>query len=120
MVSTWGGYIFITNTIAIYIFALIVLGRFTQKHYIVYATWYVLGTMMCLSIPFVNFGAIISSEHMSSHFVFCLANAVMAAQVFSYFMNAVQDAKAWSGLLRKYPYITYVINPYYIIGVVAL
>ena len=120
MVSTWGGYIFLTNTIAIYVFALIVLGRFNHKHYTVYVTWYILGTMMVLSIPFVNFGAIISSEHMSSHFVFLLANAVIASQAFAYFLSAVQDAKAWNTLLRKYPFLTYVLNPYYIIGAVAL
>jgi len=87
MVSTWGGYVFLTNTIAIYVFALLVLGRFGFKHYVVYATWYIVGTIFCLNIPFVGFGAIISSEHMSSHFVFCLANAAMLAQICVYFSS---------------------------------
>jgi dolichyl-diphosphooligosaccharide--protein glycosyltransferase len=82
MVSAWGGYIFVINTIAIYVFALLMLGRFTAKHYVVYSTFYIVGTLFCLNIPFVNFQAITSSEHMSSHGVFILASAFMAANYF--------------------------------------
>jgi dolichyl-diphosphooligosaccharide--protein glycosyltransferase len=82
MVSAWGGYIFVINTIAIYVFALLVLGRFTAKHYVVYSTFYIVGTLFCLNIPFVSFQAITSSEHMSSHGVFILTSAYIAANYF--------------------------------------
>ena len=83
MVSAWGGYIFVINTIAIYVLALLILGRFTAKHYVVYSTFYIVGTLFCLNIPFVNFQAITSSEHMSSHGVFVLASAYMAINYFN-------------------------------------
>jgi dolichyl-diphosphooligosaccharide--protein glycosyltransferase len=83
MVSAWGGYIFVINTIAIYVFALLVLGRFTARHYVVYATFYVVGTLFCLNIPFVNFQAITSSEHLSSHGVFILASFYMGINYFN-------------------------------------
>ncbi len=83
MVSAWGGYIFVVNTIAIFVLALLVLGRFTSRHYVVYSVWYVIGTLFCLNIPFVNFGAVMSSEHMGSHFVFLITTAYMAVNYFS-------------------------------------
>lgn len=70
MVASWGGYVFITNTIAFHCFVLLLLGRVTVKHYVVYSVFYILGTLLCLNIPFVNFQAITSSEHMASHGVF--------------------------------------------------
>lgn len=70
MVASWGGYVFITNTIAIHSLALLLLNRITVKHYVVYSVFYILGTLLCLNIPFVNFQAITSSEHMASHGVF--------------------------------------------------
>uniref|UniRef100_A0A0G4FBQ2 dolichyl-diphosphooligosaccharide--protein glycotransferase n=1 Tax=Chromera velia CCMP2878 TaxID=1169474 RepID=A0A0G4FBQ2_9ALVE len=77
MVSAWGGYVFIINVVSIYILALVVLGRLTLRHYVVYTVYYVLGTLLCLNIPFVHFAAIHSSEHMASHGMFVLVNAVV-------------------------------------------
>lgn len=70
MVASWGGYVFVTNTVAIHTLALLLLGRMTIKHYVVYSVFYILGTLLCLNIPFVNFQAVTSSEHMASHGVF--------------------------------------------------
>lgn len=83
MVAAWGGYIFVINTIAIYVFALLILGRFTARHYVAYSTFYVVGTLFCLNIPFVNFQAITSSEHLSSHGVFVLTSVYMAVNYFN-------------------------------------
>jgi dolichyl-diphosphooligosaccharide--protein glycosyltransferase len=88
MVSAWGGYIFVVNTIAIYVFALLVLGRFTARHYVAYATFYIMGTMFCLNIPFVGRQAVISSEHLSSHGMFALTSVFMASQYFVYLAPA--------------------------------
>ncbi|OII76232.1 oligosaccharyl transferase STT3 subunit family protein [Cryptosporidium andersoni] len=70
MTMSWGGYVFIINTIAIYNLILVLLNRFTFKHYVVYTVFYLVGTILNLNIPFVGIGAIKSSEHLSSH---CLA-----------------------------------------------
>lgn len=83
MVASWGGYIFVINTIAIYVFALLVLGRFTAKNYVAYSVFYIVGTLFCLNIPFVNFQAITSSEHMSSHGVFIFSSMYMAVNYFN-------------------------------------
>jgi len=80
MVSAWGGYVFITNTVSIYMVAMTLLGRVTGRHFVVFCTWYIIGTMLCLNIPFVNFQAVTSSEHMASHGVFLMLLAYMASQ----------------------------------------
>jgi len=75
MVASWGGYVFVLNTIAIYMVAVLLLGQFTERHYIAYTCFYTVGTILCLNIPFVNFQAVTSSEHLSSHGVFLVMNA---------------------------------------------
>lgn len=115
MVSSWGGYIFVINTKAIYVLALILLGRFTVRHYVVYAVFYVIGTLFCLNIPFVNFGAVVSSEHMASHGVFILSTAVVFFQFFSGLapMGAVQrlskilGAALCVGLLSLFAFLSF-------------
>ena len=79
MVASWGGYVFVINTVSIYILALLVLGRFTSTHYVVWSAFYAIGTLFCLNIPFVNFGAVTSSEHMSSHALFVITSVYMLA-----------------------------------------
>ena len=94
MVASWGGYVFVINTMAIYVFALLVLGRFNERHFVAYSTFYVIGTVFCLNIPFVNFGAVMSSEHMASHGMFLVSCAVMFAQFLKgYLGTEAQQAK---------------------------
>ena len=66
MVSAWGGYVFITNLLPLHAFVLICMGRFSPRLYVSYTTWYALGTLASMQIPFVGFLPIRSSEHMSS------------------------------------------------------
>ena len=66
MVSAWGGYVFITNLIPLHVFVLICMGRFSPRLYVSYTTWYALGTLASMQIPFVGFLPIRSSEHMSA------------------------------------------------------
>lgn len=77
MVSAWGGYVFITNMIPLHIFVLILMGRFTYKLYTAYCTWYALGTLMSMQIPFVGFLPIRSNDHMASLGVFGLLQLVL-------------------------------------------
>ena len=65
MVSAWGGYVFITNLIPLHAFVLIAMGRYSPRLYVSYTTWYALGTLASMQIPFVGFLPIRSSEHMS-------------------------------------------------------
>ena len=66
MVSAWGGYVFITNMLPLHAFVLIVMGRFSPRLYVSYTTWYALGTLASMQIPFVGFLPLKSSEHMSA------------------------------------------------------
>ena len=82
MVSAWGGYVFITNMIPLHIFVLILMGRFDYKLYTSYCTWYALGTLMSMQIPFVRFSPIKSNDHISSFGVFGLLQLVIFANYF--------------------------------------
>lgn len=66
MVSAWGGYVFITNLLPLHAFVLLCMGRYSPRLYVSYTTWYVLGTLASMQIPFVGFLPIRSSEHMAA------------------------------------------------------
>lgn len=88
MVAAWGGYVFITNSmsldpqlkmsayclvvIPLHAFVLIVMGRFNNRLYTAYSSWYVIGTIASMQVPFVEFLPIRTSEHMAALGVFGL------------------------------------------------
>jgi len=76
MVSAWGGYVFITNLIPFHVFCLILMGRYTAKIYVAYNTWFVIGTIASMQIPFVGFLPIKSNDHMAALGVFGLLQIV--------------------------------------------
>jgi dolichyl-diphosphooligosaccharide--protein glycosyltransferase len=77
MVSSWGGYVFITNLIPLYILFLIFIGRTNIKIYTSYSIFYVLGNALAMQIPFVGTLIFKSSEHFLSHGVFIILNFVI-------------------------------------------
>jgi dolichyl-diphosphooligosaccharide--protein glycosyltransferase len=79
MVSAWGGYVFITNLLPLHAFVLICMGRFSGRLYVSYTTWYALGTLASMQIPFVGFLPIRSSDHMAALGIFGLIQLVGAA-----------------------------------------
>lgn len=72
MVAAWGGYIFIINLIPLYTLVLLISGRFSQRLYVAYCTFYTLGTLLSMQITFVGFQAVQSGEHMAAFGVFGL------------------------------------------------
>jgi len=72
MVSAWGGYVFIINLIPLYVFVLLITGRYSSRLYVAYCTFYTLGTLLSMQITFVGFQAVQSSEHMAALGVFGL------------------------------------------------
>ncbi|KAI7098905.1 Dolichyl-diphosphooligosaccharide--protein glycosyltransferase subunit, partial [Hortaea werneckii] len=80
MVSAWGGYVFITNLLPLHAFVLTCMGRFSPRLYVSYTTWYALGTLASMQIPFVGFLPIRSSDHMAALGVFGLMQLVGAAE----------------------------------------
>jgi len=76
MVSAWGGYVFIINLIPLHVFVLLIMGRFSQRIYVAYNSFFILGLLCSMQIPFVGFQPIQTSEHMASAGVFALLQAV--------------------------------------------
>ncbi|KAI1280466.1 Dolichyl-diphosphooligosaccharide--protein glycosyltransferase subunit STT3B [Halotydeus destructor] len=87
MVSAWGGYVFIINLIPLHVLCLLVMGRYSNRIYVSYNTFYILGTVMSMQIPFVGFQPVRTSEHMASAGVFVLLNAYSFLRYVSTYMT---------------------------------
>lgn len=70
MVASWGGYAFITCLLPLHSLVLILMGRYSSRLYVSYTTWYALGTIASMQIPFVGFSPVRTSEHMPALGVF--------------------------------------------------
>ena len=66
MVAAWGGYAFITNMIPLHSLILLLMGRFSSRLYIAYSSWYAIGTLASMQVPFVGFQPVRTSEHMAA------------------------------------------------------
>ena len=72
MVHAWGGYIYIINLLPVYTYGMVLIGRYSHRLYVAYSTFYVLGTLFSLLVPFVGFAAVVSNTHMAAPIVFAL------------------------------------------------
>uniref|UniRef100_A0A8C6U482 Dolichyl-diphosphooligosaccharide--protein glycosyltransferase subunit STT3B n=1 Tax=Neogobius melanostomus TaxID=47308 RepID=A0A8C6U482_9GOBI len=75
MVSAWGGYVFIINLIPLHVFVLLLMQRYSRRVYIAYSTFYIVGLVLSMQVPFVGFQPIRTSEHMAAAGVFALLQA---------------------------------------------
>ena len=105
MVSAWGGYVFITNLLPLHAFVLICMGRFSPRLYVSYTTWYALGTLASMQIPFVGFLPIRSSDHMAALGVFGLMQLVGAAE----WLRAQLPSKQFQTVIRAAVLLIFVI-----------
>lgn len=78
MVSAWGGYVFIINLIPLHVFVLLLMGRYSNRVFVAYTTFYILGLLCSMQVPFVGMQPIRTSEHMASAGVFFLLFAYAA------------------------------------------
>ncbi|EPS25981.1 Dolichyl-diphosphooligosaccharide--protein glycosyltransferase subunit stt3 [Penicillium oxalicum] len=99
MVSAWGGYVFITNLIPLHVFVLLCMGRYSSRVYISYTTWYALGTLGSMQIPFVGFLPIRNSDHMSALGVFGLIQLVAFAEFVRGFLPGKQFQKLLTAMV---------------------
>ncbi|KAG2103064.1 glycosyltransferase family 66 protein [Suillus discolor] len=81
MVAAWGGYAFITNMIPLHALVLMLMGRFTGRLYVAYSSWYAIGTLSSMQVPFVGFQPVRTSEHMAALGVFGLLQIVAFGQL---------------------------------------
>ncbi|GMR29962.1 hypothetical protein PMAYCL1PPCAC_00157, partial [Pristionchus mayeri] len=91
MVSSWGGYIFVTNLIPLHMLGLILTRRFTHRAYVAYSTYYVIGTLLSMQISFVNFKPTESADHMPALGIFGLIQLIT-------FYNYLKDKVTSEGL----------------------
>ncbi|KAJ1656838.1 oligosaccharyl transferase stt3 subunit [Dispira simplex] len=96
MVSAWGGYVFIINMIPLHAFVLVLMGRYSQRLYVVYCTFFVLGILASMQIPFVGFQPTCTSEHMASIGVFGL----LQLMAFYQYVNSLLPQKQFRLLFR--------------------
>merc|ERR1712158_30135 len=76
MVSAWGGYVFIINLIPLHVFVLLLMGRFSERIYVAYNSFFIVGLLCSMQIPFVGFQPVRTSEHMASAGIFALLQAI--------------------------------------------
>ncbi|KAH7731561.1 Dolichyl-diphosphooligosaccharide--protein glycosyltransferase subunit STT3B [Aphelenchoides avenae] len=76
MVSAWGGYVFIINLIPLHVLVLIIIGNYSNRVYVAYTTFYVLGEIMAMQVPFVGFQPVKTSEHIAAMGVFGLLQLI--------------------------------------------
>ncbi|KAJ8584745.1 glycosyltransferase family 66 protein [Rhizopogon salebrosus TDB-379] len=95
MVAAWGGYAFITNMIPLHALVLMLMGRFTGRLYVAYSSWYAIGTLASMQVPFVGFQPVRTSEHMAALGVFGLLQIVAFGQL----VRAHVSSKQFQGLL---------------------
>lgn len=65
--------------IPLHALTLMIMGRFSSRLYVAYTSWYAIGTLSSMQVPFVGFQPVRTSEHMAalgmSHATACCAKA---------------------------------------------
>ena len=89
-VSAWGGYVFIINLIPLHVFVLLLMGRYNERIYSAYNTFFIISLLCSMQIPFVGFQPVRTSEHMASAGLFALLQAVA---VLKYVQNYMSKAE---------------------------
>ncbi|PAA62221.1 hypothetical protein BOX15_Mlig021416g1 [Macrostomum lignano] len=90
MVGAWGGYVFIINLVPLHVFVLLLMQRYSARIYVAYTTFYILGLLLSMQIPFVGFQPIRTSEHMASAGVFVLLQAYAALRYLQHSLTKSQ------------------------------
>ena len=52
--------------IPLHALTLILMGRFSSRLYVAYSSWYAIGTLASMQVPFVGFQPVRTSEHMAA------------------------------------------------------
>lgn len=52
--------------IPLHALVLILMGRYTNRLYVGYSSWYAIGTLSSMQVPFVGFQPVRTSEHMAA------------------------------------------------------
>lgn len=82
------------------------MGRYSHRLYISYSSWYVIGTVASMQVPFVEFLPIRTSEHMAALGVFGLLQLVAFVEV----VRKLVPGKQFQMLLRAFVVATFLIS----------
>jgi len=52
--------------IPLHALVLLLMGRFSSRLYVAYSSWYAIGTLSSMQVPFVGFQPVRTSEHMAA------------------------------------------------------
>ena len=72
MCWTWGGYVFVSNCIPLFVLGLLSLGLFSWRLYISYTVWAVVGTIFSYAVPFIDDKLFKKPEHFLIYVIFIL------------------------------------------------
>ncbi|PPQ76727.1 hypothetical protein CVT24_010989 [Panaeolus cyanescens] len=98
MVAAWGGYVFITNMIPLHALVLMLMNRFSNRLYVAYCSWYAIGTLASMQVPFVGFQPVSTSEHMGALGVFGLLQIIAFIRLVRSHVSAKQFDQLLSGV----------------------
>jgi dolichyl-diphosphooligosaccharide---protein glycosyltransferase len=70
MVAAWGGYIFVLNLIGLHATMLVGIGRFSDRVYVAYTCFYIVGTYCAIQVPVVGWAPLKSLEQLGPCAVF--------------------------------------------------
>lgn len=59
-------FILLATVLPLHAFVLVLMGRFSNRLYIAYSSWYLIGTLASMQVPFVGFLPLKTSEHMAA------------------------------------------------------
>lgn len=90
MVAAWGGYVFITNMIPLHALVLVLMGRWSERLYVAYSSFYTVGTLASMQVPFVGFQPVRTSEHMAALGVFGLLQLIALSEMARRYVSSEQ------------------------------
>ncbi|KAK2950221.1 putative Dolichyl-diphosphooligosaccharide--protein glycosyltransferase subunit STT3 [Blattamonas nauphoetae] len=94
MASAWGGYVFIINLIPLYVLVMIVFGRYSDRLFAAYTTFYILGILLSMQIQFVSFMPVQSGEHLASFGMFGFCTVIEAVLFFYRLLTKEEFSRA--------------------------
>lgn len=78
MASAWGGYVYITNVVALFVLVQLFLGGLDSRHMLVYLVFHCLGSILVAQLPIVGMNAFRGGEHIASHAVAIVCAGIVA------------------------------------------
>jgi dolichyl-diphosphooligosaccharide--protein glycosyltransferase len=92
--------------IPLHAFVLILMGRYNNRLYLSYSSWYLIGTLASMQVPFVGFLPLRTSEHMAALGVFGLVQLVSFVEV----VRKLVPGRQFQLLLRAFVVLAFVAS----------